>query len=225
MNVKKTSQWQDANIKYLMASVAVIEQILSSYIAEPENCLRDLKVEQARLELMAAASAMTEPSALQELAIRFNLSDFERDVLLLCAGMELQPNFDSLCGNAQGDGQLSYPTFNLAMSVFAAPHWNAISPNRPLRRWQLIEVVRGKTLTYSPLRINERILHYLMGVDCLDEAFKGIIEPVSVGSELVRSNRAIAKQIAAILSNNWGNLKRKSNSAPAFHARKCCLNF
>ncbi|HAJ63379.1 MAG TPA: hypothetical protein DCP31_32565 [Cyanobacteria bacterium UBA8543] len=64
-----------------------------------------------------------------------------------------------------------------------------------------------------------------MGVDCLDEAFKGIIEPVSVGSELVRSNRAIAKQIAAILSNNWGNLKRKSNSAPAFHARKCCLNF
>lgn len=213
MNVKKTSQWQDANIKYLMASVAVIEQILSSYITEPENCLSSLKVQQARLELLAAGSAMPEPSALQELAILFNLSDFEQDVLLLCAGMELQPNFDSLCGDAQGDGQLSYPTFNLAMSAFAAPHWNAIAPTRPLRRWQLIEVVRGKTITHSPLRINERILHYLMGVDCLDEAFKGIIEPVSLGGELVHSRSAalagshakIASQIAGILSNNWGD--------------------
>ena len=210
MNIKQSSQWQDANIKYLMASVAVIEQILSSYITEPENCLFSLKVEQARLEL-AAASVMPFPSALQELAIAFNLSDFERDVLLLCAGMELQPNFDSLCAEAHGNGQLSYPTFNLAMSALTAPHWSAISPDSPLRRWQLIEVVRGKTITHSELRINERILHYLIGVDCLDEAFKGIIKPVSASEEMVRSRRqqlsgshsTIASQIAALWSKNW----------------------
>ena len=211
MNLKQSSQWQNANIKYLMASVAVIEEILLSYITEPENCLSSLKVEQARLELMAAASAMPFPSALQELAVAFNLSDFERDVLLLCAGMELQQNFDSLCAEAQGNGQLSYPTFNLAMSVLSAPHWSAISPDNPLRRWQLIEVVRGKTITHSELRINERILHYLIGVDCLDEAFKGIIKPVSVREEMVRlqclqlsdSHSTIASQIAALWSKNW----------------------
>ncbi|MEG4534431.1 ATP-binding protein [Microcoleus sp. D2_18a_D3] len=211
MNVKQSSQWQDANIRYLMASIAVIEQILSSYIAEPENFLSSLKVEQARLELRAAASAMPYPPALQELTIGFNLSDFERDVLLLCAGMELQQNFDALCADAQGDGQLNYPTFNLAMSALAAPHWNAISPDRPLRRWQLIEVGRGKTITRSALRINERILHYLMGVDCLDEAFKGTIEPVSLSGEMVRSRRmplsgshsTIASQIATLWSKNW----------------------
>ena len=211
MNIKQSSQWQNANIKYLMASVAVIEQILSSYITEPENCLSSLKVDQARLELIAAASVMPFPSALQELAIAFNLSDFERDVLLLCVGMELQPNFDSLCAEAQGDGQLSYPTFNLAMSALAAPHWSAISPDHPLRRWQLIEIVRGKTITHSALRINERILHYLIGVDCLDEAFKGIIKPVSASEEMVRSRRQqlsgshskIASQIAALWSKNW----------------------
>ena len=211
MNIKQSSQWQNANIKYLMASVAVIEQILSSYITEPENCLSSLKVEQARLELMAAASAMPFPSALQELAIAFNLSDFERDVLLLCAGMELQQNFDSLCAEAQGNGELSYPTFNLAMSALTAPHWSAISPDAPLRRWQLIEIVRGKTITHSALRINERILHYLIGVDCLDEAFKGIIKPVSASEEMVRSRRqqlsgshsTIASQIAALWSKNW----------------------
>ncbi|MEP6519826.1 AAA family ATPase [Microcoleus vaginatus] len=211
MNIKQSSQWQNANIKYLMASVAVIEHTLSSYITEPENCLSSLKVEQARLELIAAASVMPFPSALQELGSAFNLSDFERDVLLLCAGMELQQNFDSLCAEAQGDGQLSYPTFNLAMSALAAPHWNAISPDHPLRRWQLIEVVRGKTITHSALRINERILHYLMGVDCLDEAFKGIIKPVSASEEMVRPRRlplsgshsTIASQIAALWSKNW----------------------
>ena len=211
MNIKQSSQWQNANIKYLMASVAVIEQILSSYITEPENCLSSLKVEQARLELMAAASAMPFPSALQELAIAFNLSDFERDVLLLCAGMELQQNFDSLCAEAQGNGELSYPTFNLAMSALTAPHWSAISPEAPLRRWQLIEIMRGKTITHSALRINERILHYLIGVDCLDEAFKGIIKPVSASEEMVRSRRqqlsgshsTIASQIAALWSKNW----------------------
>jgi len=211
MNIKQSSQWQNANIKYLMASVAVIEQILSSYITEPENCLSSLKVEQARLELMAAASAMPFPSALQELAIAFNLSDFERDVLLLCAGMELQQKFDSLCAEAQGNGELSYPTFNLAMSALTAPHWSAISPDAPLRRWQLIEIVRGKTITHSALRINERILHYLIGVDCLDEAFKGIIKPVSASEEMVRSRRqqlsgshsTIASQIAALWSKNW----------------------
>src|SRR4028118_224692 len=210
MNIKQSSQWQNANIKYLMASVAVIEQILSSYITEPENCLSSLKVEQARLELMAAASAMPFPSALQELAIAFNLSDFERDLLLLCAGMELQQNFDSLCAEAQGNGELSYPTFNLAISVLTAPHWSAISPDAPLRRWQLIEIVRGKTITHSALRINERILHYLIGVDCLDEAFKGIIKPVSASEEMVRSRRqqlsgshsTIASQIAALWSKN-----------------------
>lgn len=210
MNIKQSSQWQNANIKYLMASVAVIEQILSSYITEPENCLFSLKVEQARLEL-AAASVMPFPSALQELAIAFTLSDFERDVLLLCAGMELQQNFDSLCAEAQGNGQLSYPTFNLAMSALTAPHWSALSPDSPLRRWQLIEVVRGKTITHSELRINERIWHYLIGVDCLDEAFKGIIKPVSASEEMVRSRRqqlsgshsTIASQIAALWSKNW----------------------
>ncbi len=211
MNIKQSSQWQDANIKYLMASVAVIEQTLSSYITEPENCLSSLKVEQARLELIAAASVMPFPSALQELATAFNLSDFERDVLLLCAGMELHPNFDSLCANAHGNGQLTYPTFNLAMSALAAPHWSAISPDNPLRRWQLIEFVRGKTITHSALRINERILHYLIGVDCLDEAFKGIIKPVSASEEMVRSRRlplsgshsTIASQIAALWSKKW----------------------
>lgn len=211
MNIKQSSQWQNANIKYLMASVAVIEHTLSSYITEPENCLSSLKVEQAKLELIAAASVMPFPSALQELTIGFNLSGFERDVLLLCAGMELQQNFDSLCADAQGDEQLNYPTFNLAMSALATPHWNAISPDHPLRRWQLIEVVRGKTITHSALRINERILHYLMGVNCLDEAFKGIIEPVSLSGEMVRSRRlplsgshsTIASQIAALWSKNW----------------------
>ena len=39
------------------------------------------------------------------------------------------------------------------------PHWSALSPQGPLRRWQLIEVTPGSTLVGSPLRIDEQ-LHF-----------------------------------------------------------------
>ena len=93
----------------------------------------------------------------------FHLSPFERDLLLLCAGMELESNFAPLCAAAQGNPQRSYPTFSLALAALPNPDWSAIAPNAPLRQWQLIEVGEGASLTSSPLRIDEQILHYLTG--------------------------------------------------------------
>ncbi|MFB2974968.1 ATP-binding protein [Microseira sp. BLCC-F43] len=205
MHVTASKNWQAGNYRYLMASVAAVRQVLESYVANLKNQPISLSEAEIQSALLAAAADLPAPSALQQLCTEFGLSDFEGNLLLLCVGMELDATFASLCAIAQEDPQLSYPTFNLAMSVFAAPHWDAISPDRPLRYWQLIEVGGGKTITHSPLRINERILHYLMGVDCLDEYFKGTISPVSTSGLLVRSQATIATQIAGILSNNWGD--------------------
>ena len=206
MNVTATNHWQAGNYRYLMASVAAVRQVLESYVAQLKN--QPISLSEAEIQSALLAADLPAPSALQQICIEFGLSDFERNLLLLCVGMELDATFASLCAQAQSEPQLSYPTFNLAMSVFAAPHWNAISPHRPLRYWRLIDVGGSKTITQSPLRINERILHYLMGVDCLDEYFKGIIEPVSLSGEMVRSHSSITTQIAAILLNNWGNFRQ-----------------
>jgi len=210
MNLTQSSNWQIANHRYLMASIAAVSQILEDRVAKQQNQpLSDRATVRTALE--AAAAAMPAKPALEQLCDTFHLSDFERDVLLLCAGMELETmTFASLCAEVYEDPQLSYPTFYLAMSALTAPHWDAISPHRPLRRWQLIEIVHGKTLTYSPLQINERILHYLMGVDCLDEAFKGIIEPISASDKLMRSPSLSLSQSHFMLASQIAGIWTKS---------------
>ena len=52
--------------------------------------------------LREATEAMPAPAALDTLCAAFGLSPFERDVLLLCAGMELDSAFPALCAAAQG---------------------------------------------------------------------------------------------------------------------------
>jgi hypothetical protein len=51
-------------------------------------------------------------------------------------------------------------------------------------------------MTVAPLRIDERVLHYLTGVQHLDERLVGLVEPVEA-DELVPSHQALARQIAA----------------------------
>src|SRR5438105_2987973 len=157
---------------------------------------------------------MPAPSSLTKLCAAFDLSPFERDVLLLCAGMELDGSFVSLCAAAQGrsleqrDGDVvaplagarytgtPYPTFSLALAALAGAHWDALTPNAPLRRWRLIVVGTGPALTLSPLRIDERVLHYLTGAPHLDERLAGIVMPLTAGGELVPSQRAVAERLA-----------------------------
>ena len=53
------------------------------------------------------------PPALAMLCDELGLSRFERDVLLLCVGMELDVEFPAIC--AAAGGSPGYPTFGLAL--------------------------------------------------------------------------------------------------------------
>jgi hypothetical protein len=52
----------------------------------------------------------------------------------------------------------------------------------------------------SPLRIDERVLHYLMGVQHLDERLMGMVEPVEVMQGLVLSHEQVAEETIAAWS-------------------------
>lgn len=138
------------------------------------------------------------PTALDGVCAVFRLSPFERDLLLLCAGVELDAEFGRLCGTAQSDPQRLSPTFSLALAALPDAHWSAIAPHAPLRRHRLIEIGAGATLTTSPLRIDERILHCLVGVSEIDERLRGLIDPVIKEGTLVPSHQALAERIATI---------------------------
>jgi hypothetical protein len=119
--------------------------------------------------------AMYPPAAIDALTAVFELSLFEREVLLLLAGVEMDSALAALCGEITGRQQRSCVTFSLAMATLREPHWSAVAPGSPLRRFRLIEMEQGHGLTSAPLHIDERILHYLAGVNKLDERLESVL--------------------------------------------------
>ncbi|MEM7761581.1 MAG: ATP-binding protein, partial [Cyanobacteria bacterium P01_A01_bin.40] len=184
--------WQSFNQKYLMVALERIRLLLAQKAGR----------EVTPNEVDEIESSI--PAALEQLSLTFGLSTFERDILLLCAGSELDTSFSALCALAQGDTQKNYPTFSLALNLLAAPHWSAFTPSAPLRRWKLIELGAGKTLTSSPLRISERILHYLTGIQHLDEQLFGLVEPVRELTLAADSHQEIAHSITETWSQSVG---------------------
>src|SRR5262245_6340066 len=142
--------WTEDNQGYLMAALAETREALERHASGrvqmgPEASPRGSANRQIETP---------NPSALEELVARFGLSPFERAILLVCAGIELDAAFAGLCASAQGDPARPYPTFSLALAALPEPHWSALRPDGPLRRWQLIDVLPGpaQTLTAAPLR-------------------------------------------------------------------------
>ena len=96
-------------------------------------------------------------------------------LLLLCAGVEMDSALAGLSAQASGRPQRTDITFSLAMATLADPHWSALVPSAPLRRFRLIEMEPGHGVTSAPLRIDERILHYLAGVNRLDQRLESVL--------------------------------------------------
>ena len=166
-----SGDWAVANQRYLMAALGVVRAALERHIGRDPD-------PGSRKSLPAPRTAMPAPPALHVLCESFGLSPFERDLLVLCAGVELHGAIGPLCATAQADPRGTHPTFSLALAALPDAHWSAITPDAPLRRWRLVEPGPGDAITTSPLRIDERILHYLTGQQYLDERLQGLVTPV-----------------------------------------------
>lgn len=119
--------------------------------------------------------AMESPAAIDALAATFGLSRFERELLLLCAGVEMEPSLSARCAQLAGRAQTGVVSFGLAMGVLSDPHWSALAPSSPLRRFRMIEIESGHGFINAPLHIDERILHYIAGVNELDQRLEGML--------------------------------------------------
>jgi hypothetical protein len=164
------------NQRRLMAAVKQMGVAVEALLGRPEKA-PELEPEEP-------------PAALEALCAIFGLSTFERNILLLCAGVELDSVIASLCAGR--------PTFSMALAAFQEAHWSALSPSRPLRYWRLIDVMPGDALTTSPLRIDERVLHYLTGVQAIDERLRPILKRVTAAAVLAPSQAAAAEEVAAV---------------------------
>ena len=163
-----SATWQEGNQRYLAAALAWLRLRLERL--GDGDATKDGAIEAAGREADLCESQVEPPPALCALADRLGLSRFERHLLLLCAAMELDTRVERLCAAAQGDASRSHPTFALAMALFDDAAWDIVSPERPLRRWRLIEVHQNgsQPLMTSALRADERIVNDILGLDHLD---------------------------------------------------------
>jgi ATP-dependent 26S proteasome regulatory subunit len=207
--------WQESNARELAAALTELRHRLENFPKESvsENGMKPKTYS-------TAPSQETKPdaetaSALEILTHRLGLLPFERDVLLLCTAMELDTRIAGLCAHAQGDTLKAYPTFALALSLFEDASWDALSPERPLRFWHLIETHQpaATPLTSAALRVDERILNYIKGLNQLDDRVSNFLapfEPDALAGDLAPSQTEVVQK----LLSRWHQLAQ-NNSAPA----------
>ncbi|MBV9545813.1 MAG: ATP-binding protein, partial [Chloroflexi bacterium] len=192
MAVSPPPSWQEQNQCYLVAALADLRQVLEGNSATfPAS---------GRERLAELRAPMLAPPAVDTLCARFELSPFEQALLLLCAGVELDSSFATLCARAQGDPARVQPTFSLALGALPQPHWSALAPDSPLRRWRMIEIGAGSSLVASPLRIDEWVLHYLAGVRHLDDRLSALLDLIVPSVTLPPSQQQLAQRVAALWS-------------------------
>jgi ATPase family associated with various cellular activities (AAA)/Winged helix domain, variant len=197
--------WIERNQRVLTAAVARVKEMLERH--------RDGTVPSV------PAEADLDGSALAHVAGLFGLSSFERDALVLAAAVELDGSVAALCAAAQGDERRPYPTFGLALAALEDAHWSAVTPAAPLRYWRLVELEPGGPVTAAPLRIDERVLHYLAGIGYRDERLDGLVEPVADDSPLPPSHAALARDVAERLAGAEPHRTRVSLCGPNGAAR------
>jgi hypothetical protein len=145
------------------------------------------KAERAAAELRRGLAAAGAPAALDLLGDLLGLGGFERDVLLLCFAPEIDPAFERLYAYLQDDASRRHATPHLAIAVCAedgegrSAAREAFLPGAPLRRFRLVTPEPGPAGAAPgarSLRLDERIVEYLLGVNHPDERLGEILRPV-----------------------------------------------
>lgn len=182
--------WQSANLAAITAEVATIR---------------------ARLQADLGVDAVSPPSevppveggsTLDALQDAFELSDFERRVVALALAVEVDTEVAALCARRHGDPARPHATFRIALDTLEDPHWSAVAPEGPLRRFGVVELGVGGVLTSRPLGLPERILHGLLGADALDSELAEVARPLSRASVASAEHVELAADVASDLAED-----------------------
>ena len=190
MNTPTSTAWIDANQRLMVAEFGRLKQRLG---AEGD-------AETLNEAAQSARAAMPAPAAIDHLSDCCGLSVFERDALLLCAGVEMDAQLAAQCEIAAGEPRRQGASFGLALAALDAPHWSALAPVSPLRRWRLVEIDESAGVTRGRLRIDERILHFLAGVNYLDLRLRSLLREATPPTAMAGAHRAVCDAAGSALA-------------------------
>ncbi|GAA0274313.1 ATP-binding protein [Alteraurantiacibacter aestuarii] len=194
--------------KALVEDLRRIRQMLAAYAGGDVDAVRQGEPP-LRFSTLDGASSPTPLAWLMQI---FGLTEFEADILLLCAAMELDAECAHQVVRLQ-DG--ATPTFSLALAAFPGAHWSALLPDAPLRSWRLLHVEKDMPITTATLRIDERILHYLVGLSSRDPGTESQMKLVEADLELTPGHRQLALNIAS----SWREATQAAEAPPSIMLR------
>jgi hypothetical protein len=168
MNASADLDWTRFNQQLLVAEFVRVHALLGDgVLAEAQNQVDLLRADGQECDFYKPA--------IDTLVQVFELSRFERDLLLLTAGVEMDSGIAQLCAQ---HSTRSWATFGLALATLPAPHWSALSPVGALRRWRLVEIDENAGLSAGRLRLDERVLHFIGGLNYLDVRLQPLLQPI-----------------------------------------------
>jgi hypothetical protein len=159
-----------------------------------------LRVLSAALEALAAGAqpALPEPSdtPLDTLAALFDLSPAARHIVLLAAGPDLDSALAAKAGQLRGLPGPARADVGTALAIAGQGGWEALCPAAPLRRWRLLYLTGAGPYLGRELVLDERVLHFLMGLGYVDTAIAGLVRPLPDLPESCPSEAAMAQALA-----------------------------
>lgn len=148
--------------------------------------------------LQELRNSLDPQTAIDQLTATFSLSEFERQILLLAAGIEMDSALAAQVADLLGGERRGSISFALALGTLDNPHWSALAPSAPLRSARLIELESGFGLTAAPLRIDERILHYLAGQNTLDSRLQPLMQGRVYTHWIAEEHAGVAEKILSL---------------------------
>lgn len=221
-SIKNTeSHWQQQSYDALLAEIDALKKVLHRKLPEAQPGLRggdpDLKPMGHAFRnsfvnsLQGPGRAFNETSRpqvkaksimLDNLCELFGLSDFDRQLIVLCVGMELDAELPALC---MALTQQAYPSMALALTCLHG-HCSAMAPEAPLVYFQLIQQVQdNNNFIRRKLAISEWALYYLSGNPIQDPSLSTLLHPVPLDEPLLPTQTRSAQQLSESLLYSGGN--------------------
>ena len=203
--------WRQSNHESLMTDIARLKQLLLGQLNRQTQ--EDTPGNSRPLRSVAGQSPATDATKtntkfgntsvmLDNLCTLFDLSFFDRQLLLLCAAVEMDDQVAELCAEISGK---PYASLALALAVFAG-HYSALAPHAPLCYYQLIEQKSDHhNLTRQSLVITPWALYYLTGAPGMDNSLQALLQPIHLLQPILTSHENQAQQ----LRETWRNLQQE----------------
>jgi ATP-dependent 26S proteasome regulatory subunit len=213
-----------ADIDALLAMPALWDDCGRSRVAESLAVVAAINAQR-----LAASDVASGAFRLHALQTRFALSALDRDIVLLCLAPEVSLAYEKLFAFFQDDVTRRQPSVDLtlrilcdetAQRIFAKSRFYA---EAPLMRHGLIEFCDGPenpkpTLLGQRMRLDPRIVRYLLGSDTIDERlapFAQMVAPGEPGEALAGESalRDFVERAATLRGRQWLRLHGRDRAA------------